>query len=237
MKIVIIIPFYNEVERINLEDFHQIFTGFPQYDFLLVDDGSLDKTIEVLQDFKSKFSAVEVLKLDKNVGKAEAIRSAVLSILDADYVSYYDADLATPFSELDKLIQFSVQHPNYKMVMGARIKLIGNGVKRSLKRHYFGRIFATIVSQFILKVAVYDTQCGAKVIDFQTAKKIFEKPFISKWLFDVELLKRLQKFHNLKEVVKEIPLEKWEEIGNSKIKASDFLHIPFQLFQIYRKYE
>jgi hypothetical protein len=88
-----------------------------------------------------------------------------------------------------------------------------------------------------LKVAVYDTQCGAKVINFEVAKQIFEKPFISKWLFDVELLKRLQTIHNLKEVVKEIPLEKWEEIGKSKIKFVDFLRIPFQLFQIYRKYD
>lgn len=237
MKTVIVIPFYNEVERINSENFYQIFNGFPHYNFLLVDDGSSDKTIEILEEFQSKFSTVEVLKLEKNVGKAEAIRLAVLSVSAANFISYFDADLATPFSELDKLIQFSIQNPNYKMVMGARIKLIGNGVKRSLKRHYFGRIFATIVSQFVLKVAVYDTQCGAKVIDFNTAKPIFEKPFISKWLFDVELLKRLQKLHNLKEVVKEIPLEKWEEIGNSKIKISDFLRIPFQLFQIYRKYD
>lgn len=234
MKTVIIIPFYNEVERINLEKFHQIFNGFPQYNFLLVDDGSLDKTIDLLENFKSQFSTVEVLKLDKNVGKAEAIRSAVLSISNANFISYFDADLATPFSELDQLIQFSVQNSNYKMVMGARIKLIGNSVKRSLKRHYFGRIFATIVSQFVLKVAIYDTQCGAKVIDYEIAKQIFEQPFISKWLFDVELLKRLQKNHNLKEVVKEIPLESWEEIGNSKIKVGDFLRIPFQLFQIYR---
>jgi dolichyl-phosphate beta-glucosyltransferase len=235
MKVTIIIPFYNEVERIKFEDFYQIFNRFLQYDFLLVDDGSSDKSIDILEEFKSKFSTVKVLKLDRNVGKAEAIRSAVLSISDADFISYYDADLATPFSELDKLIQFSIQHPNYKMVMGARIKLIGNGVKRTLKRHYFGRIFATIVSQFILKVAVYDTQCGAKVVDYQIAKQIFQKPFISKWLFDVELLKRLQKIHNLNEVVKEIPLEKWEEIGNSKIKVGDFLRIPFQLFQIYSK--
>jgi dolichyl-phosphate beta-glucosyltransferase len=234
MKIIVVIPFYNEVERINSENFHQIFSAFLHYDFLLVDDGSSDKTIAILEQYQSEFSNVEVLKLNKNVGKAEAIRSAVLSLSDADFISYYDADLATPFSELDKLIQFSIQNPNYKMVMGARIKLIGNGVKRSLKRHYFGRIFATIVSQFVLKVAVYDTQCGAKVIDFQTAKQIFEQPFISKWLFDVELLKRLQKIYNLKEVVKEIPLEKWEEIGNSKIKFSDFLILPFQLLQIYR---
>jgi len=235
MKVVIIIPFYNEVERIKLENFHQIFNGFQNYNFLLVDDGSSDKTINILEEFKSKFTNVEVLKLAKNIGKAEAIRSAVLSVSESDFISYYDADLATPFSELDRLIQFSIQNLNYKMVMGARIKLIGNGVKRSLKRHYFGRVFATIVSQFILKVAVYDTQCGAKVVDYETAKLIFEKPFISKWLFDVELLKRLQKKYDLKNVVKEIPLEKWEEIGKSKIKVADFIKIPFQLIQIYRK--
>lgn len=234
MKITIIIPFYNEEKRIVLESLHQIFKNTSQYDFILVDDGSTDNTFAVLNQFKSEFSTIEVLKLDKNVGKAEAIRAAVLSISNADFIAYYDADLATPFSELEKLIQFCLVHNNYKMVMGARIKLIGNQVKRSLTRHYFGRIFATIVSQFVLKVPVYDTQCGAKVIDYQIAKQIFEKPFISKWLFDVELLKRLQKSHNLKEVVKEIPLEKWEEIGNSKIKVTDFFQLPFELFQIYR---
>ena len=234
MKVTIIIPFYNEEKRIVLESFHQIFNNTSQYEFILGDDGSTDNTFAVLNQFKSEFSTIEVLKLYKNVGKAEAIRAAVLSISNTDFIAYYDADLATPFSELDKLIQFSIQNPNYKMIMGARIKLIGNGVKRSLTRHYFGRIFATIVSQFVLKVAVYDTQCGAKVVDYQTANQIFAKPFISKWLFDVELLKRLQKNYNLKEVVKEIPLEKWQEIGNSKIKCTDFFKIPFELFQIYR---
>ena len=234
MKITIIIPFYNEEKRIDFDCFHQIFNNYLQYNFILVDDGSTDNTSIILDEFKNKFPNLTILKLDKNIGKAEAIRAAVLSISTADFIVYYDADLATPFSELEKLIQFSIQNPNYLLVMGARIKLIGNQVKRSLKRHYFGRIFATIVSQFVLKVAVYDTQCGAKVIDFETAKHIFSKPFLSKWLFDVELLKRLQKIHNLKEVVKEIPLEKWEEIGNSKIKVIDFFKIPFELLKIYR---
>jgi glycosyltransferase involved in cell wall biosynthesis len=234
MKVTIIIPFYNEEKRIVLKSFHQIFKNTSQYDFILVDDGSTDNTLAVLNQFKSEFSTIDVLKLDKNVGKAEAIRAAVLSIYNADFIAYYDADLATPFTELDKLIQFSIQNLNYKIIMGARIKLIGNGVKRSLKRHYFGRIFATIVSKFVLNVAVYDTQCGAKVIDYQIANQIFAKPFISKWLFDVELLKRLQKNHNLNEGVKEIPLEKWEEIGNSKIRFIDFIKLPFELFQIYR---
>ena len=234
MKITIIIPFYNEEKRIDIDCFHQIFNNYLQYNFILVDDGITDNSSIILDEFKNKFSDLTILKLDKNVGKAEAIRAAVLTISNADFVVYYDADLATPFSELEKLIQFSVLHQNYKMVMGARIKLIGNGVKRSLTRHYFGRIFATIVSQFVLKVAVYDTQCGAKVIDFETAKLVFSKPFLSKWLFDVELLKRLQKIHNLKEVVKEIPLENWSEIGNSKIKVTDFFKVPFELLKIYR---
>lgn len=237
MKIVVVIPFYNEVNRIDVESFHKIFTEFATYDFLLINDGSSDKTLQFLEEFKLKFSNVSVLSLTTNVGKAAAIRLGVLSISEADLVCYYDADLATPMSELEKLIQFSISNSSYKFVMGARIKLIGNGVKRSLKRHYFGRIFATIVSQFVLKVPIYDTQCGAKVIQYQTAKQIFEAPFISKWLFDVELLKRIQKSDNLEEVVKEIPLEIWYEIGNSKIQVADFLRIPFQLFQIYRKYE
>lgn len=234
MNTTIIIPFYNEVARINLENFHQIFNGFQQYNFLLINDGSSDTTFEILEKFKSKFTNVEVLNLVKNVGKAEAIRSGVLSLSEANYIAYYDADLATPISEMDKLIQFAIKKPSYKLVMGARIKLIGNGVQRSLKRHYFGRVFATIVSQFVLKVPVYDTQCGAKVIEYKTAKQLFEQPFVSKWLFDVELLKRLQKTDDLKAVVKEIPLEKWEEIGNSKIKVADIFQLPFQLFKIYR---
>jgi len=237
MKVAIVIPFYNEGKRINSEHFNQIFSAFQYYDFLLVDDGSSDNTVAILEEFESRFSNVVTLKLNKNVGKAEAIRSAVLSITDVDFISYLDADLATPFSELDRLIQFSAQNLNLKIVMGARIKLIGNGVKRSLKRHYFGRVFATIVSQFVLKVAVYDTQCGAKVIDYKIAKKLFEEPFVTRWLFDVELLKRLQKTHDLNDVVKEIPLEQWEEVGKSKIKFSEFLSFPFQLLKIYRKYD
>lgn len=233
MKIVIIIPFYNEVNRIDVESYHKIFSEFSTYHFLLVNDGSSDTTLQFLERFKEKFSNVNVLNLIVNVGKAAAIRNGVLSISEADFICYYDADLATPMSELEKLIQFSITNSTYKFVMGARIKLIGNGVKRSLKRHYFGRIFATIVSQFILKVPIYDTQCGAKVIQYQIAKQIFDAPFISKWLFDVEVLKRLQKSDNLEEVVKEIPLEKWYEIENSRIKLIDFFRLPFHLFKIF----
>ena len=54
MKVTIIIPFYNEEKRIVLESFHQIFKNSSQYDFILVDDGSSDNTLEVLNQFKEK---------------------------------------------------------------------------------------------------------------------------------------------------------------------------------------
>jgi glycosyltransferase involved in cell wall biosynthesis len=59
MKVTIIIPFYNEVERIKFEDFYQIFNRFLQYDFLLVDDGSSDKSIDILEEFKSSFQQLK----------------------------------------------------------------------------------------------------------------------------------------------------------------------------------
>ena len=118
--------------------------------------------------------------------------------------------------------------------MGSRIKLIGNKVDRSLLRHYLGRVFATIVSHFILKTPVYDTQCGAKIIDAKWCSLLFEKPFETKWLFDVELLLRLKNNgNNLQKCVAEIPLFEWKEIGNSKIKVSDFIKVPFQLVKLY----
>ena len=101
-----------------------------------------------------------------NVGKSEAIRKGVLTVNEDgyEYLGYLDADLATPISEMIRLVGFSVENHKIDFIMGGRIKLIGNEVSRSMKRHYFGRVFATIISQFILKTPIYDTQCGAKII-------------------------------------------------------------------------
>jgi len=203
-----IIPFYNEEKRIPHSEFIDGFARYHDIDFLLVNDGSVDKTQEILNDFASKFANVSVLNLEKNSGKAEAIRKAIL--------------------------EFSKANPNLQIVMGTRIKLLGNSVVRSSKRHYFGRIFATIISNFILETAVYDTQCGAKIIKSEVAVSLFEKEFRTKWLFDVEMLLRLKKrAGKLEGIVAEIPLTTWIEKGNTKIKLKEFISFPVQLIMIY----
>lgn len=238
-KLLCIIPFYNEESRFSAILYDKIFVDNTKVNFLLVDDKSEDNTLQILTCLKEKYANVSILSLQSNVGKAEAIRSGILAV-DTDkydFIGYLDADMATPIDEFMRLFDFISKNNSVSIVMGSRIKLIGNKVNRSLKRHYFGRIFATIISQIILKVPVYDTQCGAKIIKAIICKQLFETPFKTRWLFDVELLLRLKNNgYNLQNSVTEIPLNEWAEMGNSKIKFSEILSFPFQLIKIYFHY-
>ncbi len=238
-KIIVIVPCFNEEKRFLSLNWKKEFDYFSSFDFLFVNDGSSDKTAAILTDFSEGFDNVYSLNFTDNLGKANAIRRAVLKTNPSKYryVAYLDADLATPVSELYKIYEILRHDDNLQFAMGSRIKLIGNKVQRSLWRHYFGRVFATLVSQFVLKFPVYDTQCGAKVIESDLALELFAKPFETKWLFDVELLLRFkQKDINLEQKIKEIPLDIWEEKGKSKIKFLEFFIFPVQLLKIYIKY-
>jgi hypothetical protein len=180
-----------------------------------------------------------VLDLKKNGGKAEAIRQGVLSVQEGqyDYIGYLDADLATPLEELPRLMEYTAKTPAPYFIMGSRIKLLGfSKIDRKLSRHYIGRIFATVVSN-MLQLSVYDTQCGAKLIKSEIAKELFKKPFLSKWLFDVELLFRLKKLRqDYKSRIYEVPLRRWQDVAGSKIKLSYYFKAPLDLLRINFKY-
>ncbi|SHJ10016.1 Glycosyltransferase involved in cell wall bisynthesis [Mesonia phycicola] len=238
-KTLIIIPLFNEADRIVMEAYQKAFMLYTNIDFVLVNDASTDKTQTIMEGFANAFQNVFCVNNKTNKGKAESIRKGVLAYLSENYIyiGYLDADLATPFEEIVRLLNYATENPNKKIIMGARIKLMGNKVKRSLLRHYFGRVFATIISQFVLKTPVYDTQCGAKILEANLAKKIFKHPFCTKWLFDVELLLRFKKKDiQFASKIVEIPLNAWEEKGNSKIKLYEFFLVPFQLIKLYAHY-
>ncbi|WP_286915058.1 glycosyltransferase [Flavobacterium sp. UBA4197] len=239
-KALLIIPFYNESERIAIHDYTTAFQEYASTDFLLVNDGSTDTTASVLMAFQQAYANVSTLLLPENAGKAAAIRTAVLNAPTDQYayIGYLDADLATPITELIKMLAFAGENPEYHFIMGSRIKKMGSQIVRYQYRHYFGRVFATIVSNFILKTPIYDTQCGAKVIDRQLAVQLFEQPFLTRWLFDVELLLRYKKGNkNFTNQVYEYSLNTWIEKGASKITLKDLFGFPFQLLKIYRKYD
>jgi len=238
-KTCIIIPCYNEESRFPTDEFLNFIKSNNFIEFCFVNDGSTDKTLTILNQLKNDFPNITVFNLKENIGKAEAIRHAVLNLDNTkyDYIGYLDADLSTSLIEMTRLTTFI--SPNIKFIMGSRIKKLGSFIKRNPFRHIFGRVLATFVSTFILKIPVYDTQCGAKLIATPLALELFKESFVSRWLFDIELLLRVIELKGkdfCNDSVIEIPLQKWHDKGNSKITLLDFINIPFELIKISNKY-
>jgi glycosyltransferase involved in cell wall biosynthesis len=178
---------------------------------------------------------------ETNKGKAESVRLGVIESykMNPDYVGFLDADLATPIEEIDNLLKIIKKDKTKEVVFSSRIQLIGNGIKRKFFRHFIGRIFATCVS-LLLKIQIYDTQCGAKIFSKKICEAIFVERFISPWLFDVELFARLLNVYGMEKTIQmsyEHPVSKWIDIDGSKVKPIFFLKAPFELLKIVRHYK
>jgi hypothetical protein len=125
-------------------------------------------------------------------------------------------------------------------VLGSRVKLLGRTIERRAVRHYLGRVFATAVS-LLTGLAIYDSQCGAKLFRRSAhVDAMFAHPFVTRWLFDVELLMRLRVQVGTTEAVAhalaEYPLHEWVDVGGSKLTLLQMLRAPIALAQIFRVY-
>ncbi|KAB0666520.1 glycosyltransferase [Oryzomonas japonica] len=228
-KTRIIVPCYNEAMRLNPKAFLDALDNNSDLSFLFVNDGSTDSTRQILTSLKDKNPAqVEIVNLEKNSGKAEAVRQGMLtSLLGAfDYIGYWDADLATP---LDVIGDFSrlLEASGAEIVIGSRVRLLGRRIERNVLRHYFGRVFATCAS-ILLNINIYDTQCGAKIFrNNEALRHVFGKPFKVAWTFDVEMLARFPIVMNVSPPEAssrwvEFPLLQWVDVKGSKLKWRDF---------------
>jgi dolichyl-phosphate beta-glucosyltransferase len=233
----IVVPCFNEEKRLALSDFKN-FSQRTQIGFILVNDGSTDNTLKILNENLNSFSNFKILNLEQNVGKAEAIRLGMKSIIDSpelEYVGFWDADLATPLIEIEKMLNYFQEDSRLTLVMGSRIKRMGSHISRTHSRHILGRVFATTVS-FMLSLPVYDTQCGAKIFKSDRIRDIFNERFISKWIFDVEIIFRIKKISNPIESILEHPLSQWADIEGTKLKLSHLIRVPLHLVKIYVRY-
>lgn len=237
LKTCIVIPCYNEEKRLPKSDF----VGSIQkknYDFFFVDDGSRDDTHSILQEVVANSSS-RVLKLEKNRGKAEAVRTGILEALknqNYQYLGFLDADLATPLEEVEQMLRL-LDEDALDLVIASRFQRLGSNIQRNPARHYIGRVFATAVSE-MLGLKVYDTQCGAKFFEASIARTLFEEPFVSPWFFDVELFFRYKSLVSpTPEKIYEHPLKAWQDISGSKLTKTDFLRTPLELAKIWRHYK
>jgi glycosyltransferase involved in cell wall biosynthesis len=243
MKTVMVVPCFNEESRLAGEAFLAHAARHTDVLFLLVNDGSEDGTLSVLESIcEQSPDAFRVLDLPENRGKAEAVRAGMLAALELEprYVGFWDADLATPLNAIPLFEQVLDERSSVDLVTGARIKLLGRTIERSLKRHYAGRVFATVVSE-MLDLPVYDTQCGAKLFRARAgARELFARPFIARWIFDVEILARMIRDRGgsraVESAVVELPLPEWCDVSGSKLKLADFGRAPLDLFRIWKTY-
>jgi dolichyl-phosphate beta-glucosyltransferase len=218
----IVVPCYNEADRLDRAAFEEAMTGPAGPVFVFVDDGSADGTRPLLEAMDEKWGArCRVLALPENRGKAEAVRAGLRLALDAgaERVGYWDADLATPLHVIADLDQVMADRPDAEVVMGARVRMLGRNIQRRGFRHLVGRFYATVAS-FVLRLPVYDTQCGAKLFQASPAlAAALDRPFRSRWAFDVELLQRLQRAwgHSGMDTIVEVPLVEWVDVGGSKV--------------------
>jgi dolichyl-phosphate beta-glucosyltransferase len=244
-RVSLVVPCYNEALRLDVQRFRQHLAGNSQSRLLFVDDGSTDGTHRVLEQVRSGHEhCTEILRCGKNKGKAEAVRLGLTYALDnfhQEIVGYWDADLATPIESVDRFLTILDARPEIEMVFGSRVKLLGRYVERRPMRHYLGRVFATVVSQ-MLRLPIYDTQCGAKLFRVMPRiRQIFDEPFLSKWVFDVEIIARYLQLYgadpkHLEQIIYEYPLEKWIDIPGSKVRPKDFFIALQDLLKIKRKY-
>jgi len=243
MENAIVVPCYNEAGRLDLMSFNKFLNQKKNYTICFVNDGSSDNTLEILKSFQAgRESRIHIYDAPRNNGKAEAIRSGVNYMLEntgAANIGFMDADLATGFDDYENLVDSLTDNIDTDgMVIGSRTRVNTANIQRTAFRSASSNIF-NIIIQWIIGLKVNDTQCGAKVFTRNTANTLFQKAFISKWLFDIELLMRMRNKYGKQTMLKkfkEVSLSKWSEIEGSKITAKDALQFPIQLIRIALNY-
>lgn len=237
---VVVVPCYNEEGRLAVDEFMGLAKNGAAR-LLFVNDGSRDGTESLLRSMVANSPReIGLISLSRNHGKAEAVRRGLCHALTegAEVVAYVDADLATPVPEIERLLE-ERERAGADVVLGARVGLLGWDVRRSARRHYLGRVFATAAS-FNLGIRVYDTQCGAKVFRRTTALAVaLAEPFRSRWVFDVELLGRLliaQRHYGVDQLeFLEVPLRAWSDVPGSKLRATAMVGAAYDLMLIRRE--
>lgn len=233
----VVIPCYNEEDRLSSELFRNFAFENLGYHLCFVNDGSTDNTLEVLEELrKGNESNISIYNCDKNGGKAEAVRQGIQYLMQDEqfnYIGYLDADLSTNFRDFDDLVK-TMETSKFKIVSGSRISRMGADITKESARKIISKTI-NIIIQKILGMPFKDTQCGAKVMNREIASTMFQKKFITKWLFDVEIFMRMRKHYGKKEatdMICEQPLKRWIHADGSKLSMKDSIKIVGQLAKI-----
>ena len=237
-RIAIIVPCYNEESRFPIQYWKDIVRVESQIRWHFIDDGSSDKTLEILQDICSGTPS-RVSKCSKNGGKGNAIRKGFLETLEMDpeieVLGYLDSDGAFSKDDIFRLANIAIQRISSSMaqpadaVISSRVSLSGREIKRKSSRHYLGRLIATALTRK-WRDAPYDTQSGYKLfLNSSSFRDAIKSDFSTRWFVDVELLTRIGINNKGYLTVWEEPLFYWNDVAGSKLSIMKFSSILLEL--------
>jgi dolichyl-phosphate beta-glucosyltransferase len=230
-SISIVIPAYNEEARLpaTLETVAAFLkSGSSAFgEILVVDDGSSDGTIRVVERFAVTHPEVRLLRNPGNRGKGYSVRHGMLAA-QGDWILFTDADLSAPIQELDKLAA-AVRDKHASVAIGSRAldrSLIAT--HQSSFRENAGRVF-NLLMRLVVRLPFWDTQCGFKLFEARAAREIFRRQRLDGFGFDAEVLflARLLGYRTV-----EVPV-RWSHVGGTKVSMfQDSLNMFLDLFRI-----
>ena len=171
-KISVVVPCYNEEPTITL--FYDEITKVSEnmevnFEYIFVDDGSKDKTMDILKELANKDKRVKYIKLSRNFGK-EGAMLAGLKLSSGDYVTIMDADLQDPPKLLPKMLTIlKNDKEDYDCVGTRRVTRKGEPPIRS----FFARMFYKIINR-MSKVEMVDGARDYRLMTRQVVNSILE---------------------------------------------------------------
>jgi dolichyl-phosphate beta-glucosyltransferase len=231
--ISVVIPAKNE--ELRLPPFLQSLITYAQkssyrYELIVMDDGSTDKTAEIVTHFKKLFPSLVLIQLAENHGKGFAVKGGLLAA-QGNIVLFMDADGSTPADEIENNLKFFSE--GYDIVIGSRVlHNRASQVKARFYRKSMGWIFNFFVHTFLIK-DIKDTQCGFKMFRREIVEPLWKNIRLQGFGFDLEVLFLAQRM-NYK--IKEVSVN-WTHVENSKVRLiKDSLRMLINIFQIRRWY-
>jgi dolichyl-phosphate beta-glucosyltransferase len=222
-ELSIIIPAYNEEKRLpaTLDRILEYCRERPDrsYELIVVDDGSTDRTIQVVEAAGAPIRLVH----RAHEGKGAAVQAGVLAS-QGEWLLFTDSDMSTPIETLDR---FWSRRDTADIVIGSRA-LHGSVIRKAQSRgkSWLGR-FGNIMIRWLAVPGIHDTQCGFKLFH-NRCRFIFGRQRIRGWGFDIELLFLAKKYGFR---IEEIPVE-WTNDTASKVRSTDYFRTFLELLTI-----
>jgi dolichyl-phosphate beta-glucosyltransferase len=228
-SVSVVIPAFNEELRIGptLDAvFSYVARHYPHYELIVVDDGSRDRTADVVRDFIGRGGLLKLLVNDRNRGKGYSVKRGALSS-SGDIIAFTDADQSVPIEELPRFI--GAIEEGFDMAIGSRALRDSDIIRRqAVWRETMGKIFNLFVQASVLR-GIRDTQCGFKCFSRPCAMDLFSAMRLDGFAFDVELL-YLAGLRGYR--IKELPV-KWVNSPESTVNPfSDSAAMLKELFTI-----